>query len=193
MNHFRQLAGKLGEALLRFSNNRVVVAPLNKELNSGLSPEVEAAFWARVEKTDSCWLWHGARTTRGGAALHVGKNGLRKGYSANRVSWQIAYGEIADTVRIFPIVCQNNLCVNPSHLYAGSQYECVQFIALTKGKQLPVCGENNGRSKLTRIQVEEIRRRYQSGGIFPVDLAKKYSVSRSTIREILDGVTWKVS
>jgi hypothetical protein len=53
-------------------------------------------------------------------------------------------------------------------------------------------GENHPRAKLTRTEVEEIRKTYVPGvrGFGRKSLAKKYHVTERTIRAILEGRTW---
>jgi len=47
------------------------------------------------------------------------------------------------------------------------------------------------RAKLKEEQVREIRALYESGGISPTELAKKYNVSPRTIRDIIKFKSWK--
>lgn len=67
-------------------------------------------FWAKVEKTDSCWLWHGA--------LHAGG---RTGYGwtgselAHRFAYESLHGPIPDSLTLDHL-CRVRLCVNPNHL-----------------------------------------------------------------------------
>lgn len=52
-------------------------------------------------------------------------------------------------------------------------------------------GEKNGRAKLTRENVEDIRRMYRIEKIDKKEICKKYpQVTRTTINNILDNKTW---
>lgn len=76
------------------------------------TPHTEADFWARVRKTDSCWLWEGpARSDgRGLACL----DGVRE--HAHRVAWRLLKDPfIQDGVGLY-INCGNRACVNPAHM-----------------------------------------------------------------------------
>lgn len=52
-------------------------------------------------------------------------------------------------------------------------------------------GERNGRTKLTAIQVAEIRAIYTAGGVTPRVLGERYGVAQTTIRYIVAGETWR--
>ncbi len=52
-------------------------------------------------------------------------------------------------------------------------------------------GENNGRSKLTRIQVNEIREKFAAGGITQKELAKLYGIKPAAVNKIIKKLTWK--
>ena len=75
-----------------------------------LSPRQEARFWAKVDKSGSCWEWAGARV-RGYGVFRL--NGQMQ--RSHRVSYQIAKGDIA-AGKIMDHACRNRGCVNPDHL-----------------------------------------------------------------------------
>lgn len=81
----------------------------------------EIRFLKKVRKTDSCWLWMGARA--GGKNKDYGyfRVGKKLAYS-HRVSFRIYNGPIPEGFNIDHL-CKNTLCVNPKHLEAVSQRE----------------------------------------------------------------------
>lgn len=73
----------------------------------------EARFWAKVEKTDTCWLWTGCVLRNGyGQAW----DGTGRDY-AHRISYELANGPIPDGLQIDHL-CRVRHCVNPAHLEA---------------------------------------------------------------------------
>lgn len=80
---------------------------------------VEARFWSKVNKTDGCWLWTGARKNKQGHGnMRVGNRNV----CAHRVSWTLAHGDIPVGSWVLH-KCDVPACVNPDHLYLGTQKE----------------------------------------------------------------------
>lgn len=70
------------------------------------------AFWAKVDKSGTCWTWTGC--TRSGYGIARIK---RKSRQAHRISYEIHTGPIPDGMDI-DHKCFTRSCVNPAHLRA---------------------------------------------------------------------------
>lgn len=143
-----------------------------------VTDEALAVFWSRVDKTEDCWIWTGARNGDG-----YGYFSLR-GYSAraHRWSYELCNGPIP-LGAVTDHLCRNRLCVRPDHL------------ELVTPKENVVRGWEAGRTpcnrRLTAGQVVAIRALYASGGWTYGALAERYSVSRGLIGQIIRRVAWK--
>jgi len=84
-----------------------------------LPTEVIDKFWIGVDKTNYCWNWKGSIGTHGSPTIRLFKPW--KEYSARRVSLQIAGKNVSRSDRVQPLICKNNLCVNPDHLVSGDE------------------------------------------------------------------------
>jgi hypothetical protein len=84
-----------------------------------ITPEVEARFWAKVDRRgpDECWPWTG-NLCRDGYGFFSAHNISRK---AHRWSFVVSGQEIPPTF-VVDHVCRNRVCVNPAHLRAVSAY-----------------------------------------------------------------------
>lgn len=80
----------------------------------GVSNAAIVRFWEKVTKTESCWLWTGARAKSGYGTVFADK----RFYSAHRFSFYIAKG---DTPLHIDHLCRVRLCVCPDHLEAVTQ------------------------------------------------------------------------
>lgn len=74
-------------------------------------------FWAKVNKTDGCWLWTARTFTKGYGQYTL--NG--KPRRAHRIAYELCIGPIPTGLTIDHVKdrgCTNKHCVNPAHLEA---------------------------------------------------------------------------
>lgn len=91
---------------------------------------LETRFWAKVSKSDDCWIWIGSRTRNNKGELsygsfRVGGKRALANTTAHRVSWMLANGPIPDNHDICH-TCDNPACVRPDHLFLGSRKRNVE-------------------------------------------------------------------
>lgn len=138
-------------------------------------------FWAKVQKTDGCWLWTAAYTNPRGYGVIV-DHGRNK--QAHRVSYELAYGPVP-AGKFVCHRCDNRICVRPDHLFAGSHYDN-QLDKISKGRSVR---EQHHSAKLTWAQVQEIRKRRLAGETIRA-LGEAYGVSHTNIANIMSGRSW---
>lgn len=85
-------------------------------MKHGLPPAVR--FWAKVEKTDDCWLWRGSVGSNGYGQLRVGARMV----TASRLAWELTNGPIPDGLWVLHR-CDTPLCVRPEHLFLGTHLD----------------------------------------------------------------------
>ncbi len=155
-------------------------------------------FWARVEKSDGCWLWRGKVNGDG-----YGMVSLRsKLLGAHRAVWMLEVGPIPDGLCVLHR-CDVRNCVRPDHLFLGTKLDNHRDM-VAKGRARYVRsgvaevaatvpgafrGSKNARSKLTEETVKVVRRLWEDG-LSHDDLAYLFGVSDTAIRLAITRKTW---
>jgi hypothetical protein len=83
------------------------------------SSKTSKIFEENVLKTETCWLWKGARQNAKGYGSYFGR-------SAHRVAYEHYVGEIPDGLHVLHS-CDVRNCVNPSHLRLVSNEENIEY------------------------------------------------------------------
>ena len=148
---------------------------------------IEQRFWKKVDKTSTCWNWIGNKTRLGYGQIGLGGT-EGKICLAHRISYELAHGVIPKGLCILH-KCDNPACVNPEHLWAGTQQENIRDRCL-KGRSEGSKGEKNGKAKLNRKLVKEIRELYKTNEFSHTGLAEVFNVSKATIYYIINNKHW---
>jgi hypothetical protein len=152
------------------------------------SPETRAAlFWAKVQKTDRCWLYMGFRKWDGYGWVGRCTNLKTRYMTAHRYAWILTNGEPPEGAHILH-TCDNPPCCNPAHLQLGTHQENMADMA---SKRRHAYGDRQGNRKLNSRQVAEIRRRHAEGESND-DLAAEYGVRPNHISGIISGRYWAI-
>jgi hypothetical protein len=151
-------------------------------------------FWSKVNKKeeDECWEWQAGRDNHGYGQVVKSYSIDRRTRKAHRVSWELTSGKIPDGMCVLH-TCDNPPCVNPSHLFLGTQRDNVRDCEIKGRKTNPPIrnGEDNNHSRFTVEQVREIRERYSKGDVSQASLAREYGTSYNAIWCIVNRKTWR--
>lgn len=139
-------------------------------------------FWSKVSKTKSgCWEWTGWKNQCGYGCLEI----KGKEYRAHRLSYELHYKKSPDMLQVLH-KCDNPCCINPEHLFLGTQADNVRDM-VEKKRGVNLCGEKHGMSKLYPELVRYIR----TSPLSEKELGKQLKISPSAIGNARRGVTWK--
>jgi hypothetical protein len=162
--------------------------------------KIELKFWSRTTKRkrkNTCWNWKGYIGTDG-YGVYTSSFGMR----AHRLAYYFFFKELPKN-KLICHHCDNPKCVNPNHLFIGTNRDNTKDMFLKKrngkikGKEHPTQqGEKNHQSKLNQKQVEQIKRelfktcnkKHKMGK--QKELAERFNVSCTLIRYIKTGKAW---
>jgi hypothetical protein len=133
------------------------------------------------EPNSGCFLWTGYLAPNGYGELRIDGSKM----SAHRASWVLHRGQIPGGMFVCH-KCDNRACVNPDHLFLGTQKDNMRDAA-SKGRMNPnQKGERNRAAKLKQDDVLFIRKSSERG----VALALRFNVSQALVTMIRKGRVW---
>lgn len=141
----------------------------------------------KVDLKTGCWNW--MDTGCGGNVRHgmIWLNGRYEG--AHRFSYRAFVGDIQEGLSVLHR-CDNPSCVNPKHLFLGTQGDNVRDM-VSKGRQVFYTGEDNPHSVLTVEDVLEIRRLYSTGNHTQKQIGAMYDVHQVHVSAIIRRKYWR--
>ena len=134
---------------------------------------------------DNCWLTD--LPSNGHGYLNITVNGKTK--YAHRIAYELHKGEIPDNMCVCHS-CDNPACINPSHLFLGTQRENVAD-CISKGRSNTPKGENHHKAKLTESDVHQIKHLLAEANLTLKQIANTFGVKLETISNIKTGKSWK--
>lgn len=162
----------------------------NRETSSDFTTADARRFWSRVDRgvgRDDCWAWLGSKNGPDGYGginvTRTARDGRRyRGPEyTHRYAYLLTHGAIPDGMSVLHR-CDNPICVNPSHLFLGTQADNMKDAAAKGRLHVP---RPRGQ-KLSAAQLREIDALY-AGGATQVAIATHLGVSKGFVSLYLRG------
>ena len=150
-----------------------------------VTSETSARFLAKViKRDDGCWEWTAGRHPAGYGKFTAEKTSV----TAHRFSFAMHHGKEPGSLNVCH-ACDNPWCVNPAHLFLGTQQENIAD-KYKKGRERHLYGDDNPHSRLTTEQVQQIRI-CLAAGMQGRELCRLFGVRPMAISNIKNGRLWK--
>jgi len=146
------------------------------------------AFFDKVSVggDNECWEWNASKI-RGYGSFQI--HGKTK-YS-HILSYELFVGPVPKGLFVLH-KCDNPPCVNPNHLFPGTQKQNMEDCAAKGRCERPeLRGALHWCAKLEKEDVLAIRSMYAKGKYTQIQIAKLFEVSRQAVQMILYGNTWR--
>lgn len=140
--------------------------------------------WSKLDEQTGCLNWIMCISGKGYGRVRFG-NRL---WVASRLAYHLAHPSESITDKHILHKCDNPACVNPLHLYAGTNADNIRD-RIERGRSWRPIGENSPTAKLTTDDVGRIRFSL-ARGISCACLGRIYGVHASTISRIKLGECW---
>lgn len=152
----------------------------------------EQRFWPRVvpgQAPDACWEWDGSHNAKGYGLF--ARPDIDRGYwLAHRFSWSLHNGDIPAGLYVCHR-CDNRGCVNPAHLFLGTQSDnmkdCGRKGRTNYQRHGAPRGDRNHNTKIPDATVMEMRRLYAAGGVSQNALADRFGIKRNQAQDLISG------
>lgn len=140
---------------------------------SGCHGSLSERFYRKVALIPfhSCWEWTGRKNHEGYGSIYDGSSRAL----AHRVSWKLHHGPIPPGMCVLH-ACDNPSCVNPAHLFLGTQSDNVA----------DMMAKDRLARKVSMQDAIDIRTRH-SAGEDPSAIATRFGISGRYVRNIVRG------
>jgi hypothetical protein len=148
-----------------------------------LTPTFRERFDAKwiPEPMSGCWLWTAQAMPNGYGKIGTGTHGDNP-LLAHRAAWMLYRGAIPAGLQVCHR-CDNRACVNPDHLFLGTQADNLRDM-VAKGRHSTPC------AKLKPRDVQEIRQWHRAGYGY-IRIGRAYGVSHSVVGDVIRGTSWQ--
>lgn len=163
---------------------------LTGEAVSRIATKDAQRFWAKADRTGSCWLWRGSiNKSTGYGTFTMPKSCMVGGRSvyanqasyAHRFAFELANGPIPDGQSVLHR-CDVPACVNPEHLFLGTHRDNMRDAAAKGRLHVP----RPFRQTVSNETVSQILT-LAATGTKQADIARQFRVSKTFVSLLIRG------
>ncbi len=161
---------------------------MNNKYNAEESLKKRFDIAYQINNINGCWEWIKTLNLWGYGKITYRDNKKSKEISAHRLSYILNIGKLPKKKLVLH-KCDNRKCVNPQHLYLGTQKDNMNDM-INKKRAVILKGSQAPWSKLNENDVIEIKKLLITN-LSQYKIGKLFNVSRSAILNIKNGSNWK--
>jgi hypothetical protein len=142
-------------------------------------------IYAKTKKTDTCWLWIGAKSSFGYGQIYSGgtRSSCARIIHTHRAVWEYLFGAIPAGLCVLHR-CDIPSCLNPDHLFLGDKADNTSDMR-SKGRMK--VGTALPQTKLTEDDIKAIRMDTGSQS----EIARRFGISKSHVHAIIHRRCWR--
>jgi hypothetical protein len=150
--------------------NKVVKKELVLTSYEPVVQTVEEKFSSKILVVDDCWEWQGKLDRYGYGVFKIGN----QSYKAHRYSYELYNGTFDKHLHVLH-KCDNPKCVNPAHLFLGTNQDNIQD-KISKGRSKINNRRLTNAEKVNILKLLEVKSKK--------DVAKTFNIHISTISRL---------
>lgn len=163
---------------------------LSEPLRRRVLNDDDARFdsWVEMDPNGGCWLWSGVTSEFGHGRIQMRGTMV----PAHRFAFERAFGPVPAGLNVCHH-CDVPQCVNPDHLFAGTQADNVADM-MAKGRYGEKRrGWRGSECSFAKLNEDAVRRILVAlaAGRFQRDVGEEYGVSQVMIGRIARGTSWR--
>lgn len=150
------------------------------------SRPIEERFWEKVNRRgpDECWLWRAALNYQGYGNIGFGN----RTWLSHRLSWVLHHGIIPDGIKVLHR-CDTPACVNPGHLFLGTQADNMRdMIAKGRGQYVVPRDNRGARNPMAKLSDDDVREIRELAAQLPQRrIAERFGIHPSHVSKLVSG------
>jgi predicted XRE-type DNA-binding protein len=146
--------------------------------------DFDARFWENTDRSNGCWNWLGTiNKSTGYGDITINHESV----ATHRVAYEVYNGVKIPDGKMVLHSCNTRACINPAHLRIGTHDDNMQDM-VDCGHSCK--GERNANVVLSELEVREIKNHLSTRELSQSNIAERYEISISTVKDIASGKCW---